>query len=146
MPRRNVLLCKKAFPKNLTIFTSVFLSFFLRCSKIKTFLHFPGHLRFMCGCLSSVAPSFSNHEPRAHKLRPEFLPTIQGGMKREGWSLFEPVSSCQPEKKKKKSRGSLGGTWRRLSLTPGPGLSSLSNGGASCRGFILPVRSARPHL
>lgn len=52
--------------------------------KIKTFLHSSGHLRFMRGYLSPVAPSFSNQEHRAHKLWPEFLPTIQGCMKGEG--------------------------------------------------------------
>lgn len=57
---------------------------------MKTFLHSLGHLGFMRGYLSSVAPSFSN-QPRAHKLWPEFLATIQGGMKGEGWSLFMSV-------------------------------------------------------
>jgi len=55
-----------------------------------------GHLRFMRGYLSSAAPSFSNQEPRAHKLWPEFLATIQGGMKREGWGLFKSVSFSLP--------------------------------------------------
>lgn len=43
----------------------------------------------------SCAPSFSNQEPRAHKLFPELLPTIQEDMKREGWSVFRLSSSAR---------------------------------------------------
>lgn len=46
----------------------------------------------MRGYLFSAAPSFSNQEPRVHKLWPEFLTTIQRCMTGEGWGLFKSVS------------------------------------------------------
>lgn len=76
-----------------------------------------GHLRFMRGYLSSVAPSFSNQEPRAHKLWPEFLPTIQGGMTGERLeSVLSLSPSLYPETE---TVSQLGGAWWQLSLTLG---------------------------
>lgn len=88
-----------------------------KIGKLKPSFHSLGHFRFMRGYLSSVAPSFSNQEPRAHKLWPEFLPTIQGGMK--GGRLESVLSLSLSLYQETETVSLLGRAPRQLSLTLG---------------------------